>query len=73
MERYPILALILRYGTVGAAGLGVLTALLAGFLAWAPLGGLGLVVGAVAGAVVFVLGKSYVEIVTIITEMLVPH
>jgi len=27
----------------------------------------------VAGAVVYLLARSYVEIVTIITEMLVPH
>jgi hypothetical protein len=73
MERYPVLALVLRHGTTGAAALGVLVALLVGGLTYATLSWLGPLVGILLGAVVYVLGKSYVEIVTIITEMLVPH
>jgi hypothetical protein len=73
MERFPVLALVLRYGTIGSAALGVLVALLVGGLAYATLSWLAPLIGIVLGGLVFVLGKSYVEIVTLITEMLVPR
>ena len=73
MENYPIISLLHRHGTAFAAVLGV----------GIPLGALGfflagaawpvLPVGAVAGAVVYVLARSYVELIHIITETLMPR
>jgi hypothetical protein len=68
-----MLRMILRYGALGAAMLAVLVALLVGTLCWTALGWPAAVAGIVAGALVYVVGRSYVEIVQIVTEMLVPH
>ncbi|HZQ59943.1 MAG TPA: hypothetical protein VFC24_01265 [Casimicrobiaceae bacterium] len=73
MERFPILDLILRYGTPASVVLGVIGAALVLLLAWTALAWIALPLALFAGGLVFVLGKSYVEIVTIVTEMLVPR
>lgn len=73
MERYPVLNFILRYGKVASVAAAILAAVAIAGLGWQALGWLAIVLAIVAGAVVFVLAKSYVEIVTIITEMLVPR
>ncbi len=73
MERFPVLDMILRCGTPGAIAASVLLAVLTGAVAWPPLGWLGIVIALVVGALVFVVAKSYVELVTLITEMLVPR
>lgn len=73
MERYPVLNFILRYGKVASVAAAILAAVAIAGLGWQVLGWLAIVLAIVAGAVVFVLAKSYVEIVTIITEMLVPR
>lgn len=73
MERFPVLDLILRFGTpasvVLAAGGGVLTLI----CAWALIGWLAILAAALVAGLIFIVGKSYVELVTLITEMLVPR
>lgn len=73
MERYPILALILRYGGVGSSLLALLAAATAIAAGYDALGAYVYPIGAVIAGVVWVLARSYVELVTIVTEMLVPR
>lgn len=73
MERYPVLDFILRYGKLASIGVALLAALVVVGLGWQALGWIAVGLAMIAGVVVFVLAKSYVEIVTIITEMLVPR
>ena len=73
MENYPIINLLHRHGTILAAvlaacmPLGALAFFLAG-AAWPVLP-----IGVVAGAVTYVLARSYVELIHIITETLMPR
>lgn len=73
MERYPVLGWIVRFGTAGTVVLALLVAALAIVSGYASLGWIAVVAGVVGAGVVYVLGRSYVEIVTILTEMLVPR
>lgn len=73
MENYPVIHLLTRHGQILAALLGaaVPAAALLLFLtgvAWPVLP-----IGAFAGAVVYVLARSYVELIHIITETLMPR
>jgi len=73
MENYPIIALLHRHGTILAAIMAALVPLgaLAFFLtgvSWPVLP-----LGMLAGAVVYVLARSYVELIHIITETLMPR
>ena len=73
MENYPIISLLHRHGTTLAAvfalcmPLGALALFLAG-MAWPVLP-----IGVFAGVVVYVLARSYVELIHIITETLMPR
>ena len=73
MERYPMLRLILRFGTLIAGLLGALCALLIIVLGWPSLGAWSVLLGLVAAAFVLAAGKAIVELLTIVTEMLVPR
>ena len=73
MSDFPILRLIVRYGTAGAVALGLLVFAAIAYLGYPALGVLSIVFGAVIGGVAFVLAKSYAELVRIITEMLLPR
>jgi hypothetical protein len=73
MDRYPVLGWIVRFGTVGTALLAAFAAIVIVVLAWAAHGMLAVVIAVVVAAVILVVGRSYVEIVTILTEMLVPR
>ena len=71
MNKYPLVKLLMRYGTVFAATVALGTALVVSLAgAGAPLwiGG-----GVLAGIVVFILLKSYVELVEILSDMLMPR
>jgi hypothetical protein len=72
MDQYPIIKLIVERGTVLAAAIGALPLL--GGLALAALGvhWFVLVAGAVGSAVVYFLMRSYVELVRVIADMLLP-
>ena len=72
MDQYPTIKLIVEKGNALAAAIGLLplvgTLVLAGFgVHW-----LVLAAGAVASAVVYLLMRSYVELVRVIADMLLP-
>ena len=73
MERFPALGLIVRFGALGAAGLAIGCALLLALLLWPLWAAASLVAASLAGAIVYLLAKSFVELVIILTEMLVPR
>lgn len=73
MENYPVLSLVVRFGTPAAIGLGLLSAAIVLALLLGPFGWLAAPVALIVGAVVSALAKSYVELVVLITEMLVPR
>ena len=73
MDRYPFLGWIVRFGTVGSVLLAAFTAVMIVVINWASLGALAVVIAVVTAAVIVVIGRSFVEIVTILTEMLVPR
>ena len=73
MERFPMLAFVLRFGTVCVTLLALVTAALIVFLAWPTIGWIAGPIATLVAAVIFVAGKSCVELVTIVTEMLVPR
>lgn len=73
MNRYPVLHLIVKHGTPAAAAATAVAFLLIAWLMW-PLGAAAAVIVALfVSAILFVMAKSYVELVTIITEMLLPQ
>jgi len=69
MERFPALRLILKLGRIGPAILALVAAGLFVGLLWSALGWIAAALAPVAVVFVYVLVKSYVEIVQIITEM----
>jgi hypothetical protein len=73
MNDYPVLRLIVRYGTAGSIALGVVAFASIAYLGYPALGGLAIAFGALAGIVLFIISKSYAELVRIITEMLLPR
>lgn len=72
MDQYPIIKLIVERGDLLAAAIGVLPFL--GGIALAALGThwFALAAGAVGSAVVYFLMRSYVELVRVIADMLLP-
>jgi fumarate reductase flavoprotein subunit len=72
LAAYPALRAVLRYGRIAAPALGLAVALLCGWLLWPALGLLALPVAALGGAVAATLALSYVELVRLITELLLP-
>jgi hypothetical protein len=73
MQSYPILSLIVRFGTSAAIAVAVLVAGLAFWLLLGAMGWPAAIAALLIGAIVFVLAKSYVELVVLITEMLLPR
>ena len=73
MENYPIIRLLTRHGPLLAALLGAAVPVAAILLFVAGYGWPVLPIGAFAGVVVYVLARSYVEIIHIITETLMPR
>ena len=73
MENYPIINLLHRHGKILAAGLALCMPLGALALFLTGTSWLALPTGLVAGAVVYVLARSYVELIHIITETLMPR
>lgn len=69
MDRFLILRLILRHGRLGAMVLSLACALIVPLLAWSSLGWFALITAPPTLLVSYVLLKSYVEIVQIISEM----
>lgn len=73
MGDYPVLHLIVRYGAAGAVVASALAFALVAWLGFYALGWVALILAIVAAAVVYVIGKSYAELVRLITEMLLPR
>ena len=69
MDRFPILRLIIRYGRTGAMMMSLALAVLVTALCWGSLGWLAVLAFPPVLAVSYVLLKSYVEIVQIVSEM----
>jgi hypothetical protein len=65
--------LITKYGTVGSVVLGVLVAVFVLAVAWPFWGLASLIPAAVLALLAYVVGKSYVELVVLITDMLMPQ
>ncbi len=68
-DRYFAIRLILRYGTAGAVVLAVGLFVGAAMLLWPALSWGALVPATLLGAILFLLGRSYVEIVSIVFSM----
>jgi hypothetical protein len=73
MEKYPVLALIVGYGTPIAVALAVVVAILVLWIGFPLIGWASAVLAIVAGGVLLLVALSYVELVRLITEMLLPQ
>jgi hypothetical protein len=73
MDKYPVLAFIVRYGTPVAIALAVVAAALTLWIGFPLIGWASIIVAAVAGGVLLLVALSYVELVRLITEMLLPQ
>lgn len=73
MKDYPVLHLIVRHGSMGATLASIIVVALVALAGMQSLGWLVAPVALFAGAMTYVLGKSYAELVRLITEMLLPH
>jgi hypothetical protein len=73
MDKYPVLAFIVRYGMPVAIALAVVTAALTLWIGFPLIGWASIIVAAVAGGVLLLVALSYVELVRLITEMLLPQ
>jgi hypothetical protein len=72
MDSYPTIKFIVEHGNLLAIGIGLLPLLGAVALVILGVHWFALIAGAVAAGVVFLLMKSYVELVRVIADMLLP-
>jgi fumarate reductase flavoprotein subunit len=72
LARFPVLKATLKYGRFSAFGLGVLVAGLVLWSGWPSFGLFSPVLAAGAGALTAVAVLSYVELIRLITELLMP-
>lgn len=68
-DGYFAIRVILRFGATGAVVLGGITGLGVGFVLWSLIGWPVLLLAPLAGGLVFLLCKSYVELVSIVFSM----
>ena len=73
MEKFPFLSLVVKHGVMASAAVAVLAALFVLTLTWPFWSAASLVPAVVLGALVLVVARSFVELVVLITEMLLPH
>jgi hypothetical protein len=73
LERFPALDFILRYGTVGSILIALAAAVAVSWGLWSSLAWGAAIAAVAAGAIVLLVCKAFVELVTLITEMLVPR
>lgn len=71
-QNYPVVQLLVRHGAMVAIAIGVVPVLFGLYWAVAGFGAVYAVGGLIAGAIAYLFVKSYVELVTIITDMLLP-
>lgn len=72
MPKYPVIDLLLRHGHWFAIAVALLPAAGGIYLAYAGWAWPFAVGGALAGGILYVLAKSYVELVALIADMLLP-
>jgi hypothetical protein len=72
VPKYPFINFLLRHGHGFATAVTLLPVAAGLYLAYAGLGWIWVAGGAVLGAVVYVIARSYVEIVALIADMLLP-
>ena len=72
MNDYPIIAFLVRYGKWAAIVLGLAPVLAGLYFAATGAGWIMLAAGIAAGVIAYVVVKSYVELVCLIADMLLP-
>ena len=72
MPKYPIINFLLARGHAFAIAVSLLPVAAGLWLAFGGLGWIWVVGGVLVGAVLYVIAKSYVELVAIIADMLLP-
>jgi hypothetical protein len=73
MTKYPMLSLIVRYGPIGSAVVAVAVFLLIAAVGLPAIGWLAVVVATFAALLAYVVGRSYAELVKLVSEMLMPQ
>jgi hypothetical protein len=73
MEKFPFLSFVVKYGVMASAVVAVLAALFVLAIAWPFWAAASLAPALVLGVLVLVVARSFVELVVLITEMLLPH
>lgn len=73
MEKFPFLHLVVRFGRAGSLGAAIVAFALAVWLTWTAAGAGAILLGGIAGVFIFVVLRVLVELVTLVTEMLLPH
>jgi hypothetical protein len=73
MEKFPILKLIVRFGAPISLLVGIIVAAVAILAAWTLLGYASVIVGLALGVLSIGAMKSYVELIVLITDMLLPQ
>ena len=73
MTKYPMLSLIVRYGSIGSAVLAVAVFGLITAVGLPVIGWLAVVAAAGAALLTYVIGRSYAELVKLVSEMLMPQ
>jgi len=72
IPNYPVVNFLLRYGHRFAVAVALLPAIAGAYLGFSGWGWPIAAGGVVVGAILYVLAKSYVELVAIIADMLLP-
>ncbi|EHA13645.1 hypothetical protein [Halomonas sp. HAL1] len=70
---YPVIKVILAYQSSITAIAFLLVLLIVTVYAWNTLGGYGLAIGILTGAIVSAILKSYIEVLEIISDTLMPQ
>jgi hypothetical protein len=73
MARFPFLAFVVKHGAAAAAAVAVLAGLFVLAVLWPVWAAASLAPALVLGGLVLAVGRCFVELVVLITEMLLPH
>jgi hypothetical protein len=69
-DSFFALRLIIRHGGLASVVFGVAACLISGFLFWGSIGWFAIIPALIIGALIFILCKSYVELVNVVFHML---
>ncbi|MCK9505306.1 MAG: hypothetical protein M0Q95_14130 [Porticoccaceae bacterium] len=69
-DSFFALRLIMRHGVVASIVFGVVACLVSGFLFWGHIQWFAIIPALIIGALVFILCKSYVELINVVFHML---